>query len=330
MKNILMIAEEGPPFTRWVEVLTQKAYRVEIFPDIKSAAEKVLFQLPDMLLIEEKLHAELVKDLVYALKGDLSLFSLPIILILLPERITEIEWEEYLIDDFICETASEEELVSRVNLAFVRVSRLADNNPLTGLPGNTSILRRIEEALHSNLPQAVAYVDIDNFKPFNDAYGFSRGDEIIRMLARILVNTVDQYAGPHGFVGHIGGDDFVFICPLEVVEDIAREIIQKFDHLVLNFIDPEDRKRGYIMTTDRQGMLCRMPWPSVSIAIVPVWKGRFEHYGEVASVAAQIKKYLKSLAGSVYLIDRRQGSHKEGLAEKKKEQGSQAQKGAEG
>ena len=305
MKNILLVAEKSPPYTRWADLLLKKDYKAEIFPDINLAAEHIFFNLPDMLLLEEKLHPVLVKDLIFALKADLSLFSLPVLLILLPERISELDWEEYLIDDFICEGASDEELISRVQLAFRRASRLADNNPLTGLPGNTSILRKIEEVLKSEESQAVAYVDIDHFKPFNDAYGFSRGDEIIRMLARILIHTVEQHAGTKGFVGHIGGDDFVFISPLGCAEDIAREVIRQFDQLVLNFLDPEDRKRGCLITTDRQGVLMRMPWPSISIAIVPVWKGRFDHYGEVASVAAQIKKYVKNLSGSTYLVDRR-------------------------
>ena len=324
LKNILLVAEKVPPYTHWTKLLLERGYHAEIFSDINLAAEHILFKLPDMLLIEEKLHPALAKDLVFALKADLSLSSFPVLLILLPERISEIEWEEYLIDDFICEGASDEEVVSRVHLAFVRASRLADTNPLTGLPGNTSILRKIEEVLKSKNPQAVAYVDIDHFKPFNDAYGFSRGDEIIRMLARILVHTVEQYAGVKGFVGHIGGDDFVFICPLEYAEDIARELIQKFDQLILNFIEPEDRERGCLITTDRQGVRCRIPWPSISIAIVPVWKDHFEHYGEVASAAAQIKKYVKSIPGSAYLVDRRRKKRSQFSREKKDQKSSQS------
>jgi len=311
VKRILLVTEKVPPYTYWADLLLKKGYQAEIFPNIKLAAEHILFKLPDMLIIKENLHPELVRDLIFALKADLSLSSFPILLILLPQRIAAIEWEKYLIDDFVCEGASEEEFLSRVKLAFIRASRLADNNPLSGLPGNTSILRKIEETLKSEIPMAVAYVDIDHFKPFNDAYGFSRGDEIIRMLARILVHTVERHAGPTGFVGHIGGDDFVFICPLEYAEDIARELIQQFDQLILNFLEPEDRQRGCLIATDRQGVLCRIPWPSISIAIVPVWKGHPKHYGEVASIAAQLKKYVKNIPGSAYLIDRRKERRKE-------------------
>ncbi len=305
MKKILLLSAEVPPYTIWAEVLTQKGYRVEIFPEIQEAGERVFFSLPDMILVSEGLHPELVKDLIFALKCDLSLASLPILLIVDPEKLPRIDWHEYFVDDFICEGASSEEVISRVKLALLRAERLADNNPLTGLPGNTSILRKIEEVIHDDGEWAVGYVDLDNFKPFNDAYGFSRGDEVIRMLARLLVNTVEFYAGPKGFVGHIGGDDFVFIVPLDVADKVAQEVIQKFDQLVLNFVDPEDRERGCLLTTDRQGVLCRIPWPSVSIAIVPVWAGRFKHYGEVAAVAAQLKHYVKKVPGSTYLIDRR-------------------------
>ncbi len=305
MKKILLLSFDEPPYTLWAEVLRKEGYQVEIFPEIHEAGERVFFSLPDMILAAEGLHPQLVRDLIFALKCNLSLASLPIILIVDPRKLSDIDWHNYFVDDFLCEGASEEEVVSRVELAFLRAERLADNNPLTGLPGNTTILRKIEEILKDDREWAVGYVDLDNFKPFNDAYGFSRGDEVIRMLARLLVNTVEYYAGPQGFVGHVGGDDFVFVVPLEVADKVAQEIIQKFDQLVLNFIDPEDRERGCLITTDRQGVLCRMPWPSVSIAIVPIWKGRFEHYGEVAAVAAQIKHYVKKIPGSTYLIDRR-------------------------
>ncbi len=305
MKRILLISEKAPPYTRWSKTLTQHGFKTEIFADLSKALDHILFKVPDMLIIEEKLNPDLVKDLVFALKGDLHLSSLPVLLVLPPEKIGEIEWEDYLVDDFWSEGSSEEEVLSRVHLAFVRAAHSADTNPLTGLPGNTSILKKIEEVLKAKEPYAVGYIDIDRFKPFNDAYGFSRGDEIIRMLARVVVHTIDELCGNKGFVGHIGGDDFVFICPLEQAEEVARRVIQKFDELILKFIDPEDRERGCLITTDRQGVLCRIPWPSISIAIVPVWKERFKHYGEVATVAAQLKKYVKSMPGSSYLIDRR-------------------------
>jgi len=305
VRRVLLLSPEAPPYTAWAEALEECGFVVEIFSAIEEAGEKVLFNLPDLLLVTESLKPELVHDLVFALKCDLSLATLPIILIVEPGKLRHIRWQDYFVDDFLCEGASEEEVVSRVELAFVRAERLADNNPLTGLPGNTSILRKIEEVIRSEEKWAVGYVDLDNFKPFNDAYGFSRGDEVIRMLARILVTTVELYAGPRGFVGHIGGDDFVFVVPLEVAEKVAREVIQKFDQLIVNFVDPADRERGCLITTDRQGVLCRMPWPSVSIALVPVWKDRFHHYGEVAAVAAQLKHYVKKVPGSTYLVDRR-------------------------
>ncbi|WP_297055779.1 diguanylate cyclase [Thermosulfurimonas sp.] len=305
MRKVLLLSPEEPPYTLWAEALKNHAYQVEIFSTIEEAGERILFNLPDLLVVSESLQPELARDLIFALKYDLSLASLPILLVIRPEKLPEMDWKEYFVDDFICEGASREEVLSRVELAFVRAERLADNNPLTGLPGNTSILRKIEEIIKSDEEWAVGYVDLDNFKPFNDAYGFSRGDEVIRMLARILVHLVDLYAGPKGFVGHIGGDDFVFIVPLEVAEKISQELIRKFDELILNFVDPEDRERGCLITTDRQGVLCRMAWPSVSVALVPIWKERFHHYGEVAAVAAQLKHYVKKIPGSTYLIDRR-------------------------
>jgi len=330
VRKILLVSEEKSPFREWAKALQEKGYSTEIFPEIQKATERIFFDLPGMLILQEGLHPELARDLVSALKGDLRLSFLPILLVIKPERISEIDWEEYFVDDFLTERATEKEALSRVQLAFTRAQRLADNNPLTGLPGNTTILRKIEEILRSPGYWAVAYVDLDNFKPYNDTYGFSRGDEVIRMLARVLVSKVEAHAGSKGFVGHIGGDDFVFIVPLEVAEGVSREIIQNFDELILNFVDEEDRRRGFLITTDRQGVLCRLPWPSISIAIVPVWQGRFQHYGEVAAVAAQIKHYLKTMPGSAFLIDRRKEGKKDLLGQEERSPGAEGQEGPKG
>ncbi len=290
----------------WAQPLSSEGYEVIAPENFREAAEYILSQPPDLLIVQYDLDPTLVYDLLVALKNNLYLSFLPIIMVLPPDCY-QLDWELYPVDDFVRDNVSIEELLSRVNLAFARAHRLADNNPLTGLPGNTSILKFIQEKLDRGEEVAIGYVDLDHFKPFNDRYGFARGDEILRALARILTNVVQNKAGDKGFVGHIGGDDFVFICPIELVEPIAREIIKNFERIVPSFLDEEDLARGCFISQDRQGITRRFPLPSVSIGVVLNEKGRFKHYGEVASVAAQLKKYVKNIPGSTFLIDRRKG-----------------------
>ncbi len=302
-EKILILVEKDLE-TRWVPTLEKSPYLITFKNDPRRATEEILNSPPELLVLQESLDAILIADLTKALKNNLNLSFLPILWVLKKENVKK-DWFEIPADDFLFEEADGEEILSRIQLAFARAHRSADNNPLTGLPGNTTILRAIQEKINSQEEVAIAYVDLDHFKPFNDRYGFARGDEILRMVARVLSNVVLGRYGAQGFVGHIGGDDFVFICPFEDVKEVCEEILQDFANLLPNFVDPEDWSRGYFEEEDRQGRKQRFPFPSLSIAVVPLLPGRFKHYGEVSAVAAQVKKMAKKIEGNSYFIDRR-------------------------
>ncbi len=275
-------------------------------PNVSQALEALLNNPPDILIIQKGLEGQLDQDAIKALKNNLQLALLPIILVVSPRDLARgLDWSNYPVDDLISNQASVEEIITRVGLALARSHRIADNNPLTMLPGNSSILKGIQDILDSNEPRAVCYVDIDNFKPFNDRYGFARGDEVIRMVSRILVNTVQERAGSDGFVGHVGGDDFVFMVSDEHVEAICKEIIDNFSMLMPLFIDEEDLNAGCFRARDRQGRWQSFDLTSLSIAVIPATKAGYKHYGEVAAAAALLKKKVKKLPGSNFLIDRR-------------------------
>ncbi len=301
MAKILLLTR-NPRAISWRKTLEKAGLIVDLQDNPRETAEEVLETPPDLLLLEKALAPELMTELIFALKENLNLSFLPILLLV---KGTEELEEELPIDDFLFEEASAQEVLARIKLAFSRTWRIADNNPLTGLPGNTSILKAIQQKIDSGEEVAFCYVDLDHFKPFNDRYGFARGDEILRLVGRLLSNSVHFYAGHSGFVGHVGGDDFVFICPLAVVEKVCQEIIGSFDRLVPHFLDEEDLKRGYFVAKDRRGQVQHFPLPSISIAVVPNYPGKFKHYGEVAAVAAQIKKIVKQNPKSAYFIDRR-------------------------
>ena len=156
-----------------------------------------------------------------------------------------------------------------------------------------------------NLLFALAYADLDHFKPFNDYYGFSRGDEVIRITGRLILNIVKSKEPQTSFVGHIGGDDFIYITSWEIVEESAAEIIDAFDKIVPTLYDKKDRDAGFIETLDRQGNPRRYPVTALSIGIATNRNRTYSHFGEMTEVASEMKKFAKKSWGSCFLTDRR-------------------------
>jgi len=183
--------------------------------------------------------------------------------------------------------------------------RYLDASPLTHLPGNIAIEQVLKGKMDEGEKFALCYIDLDDFKAYNDKYGYARGSDLIKMTGEIIYRTKDLYADSQDFVGHIGGDDFVMITSPELVEQVCQAIISEFDRLIPEYYELEDRERGHIEGTDRYGVRRRFSIMSVSIAVVSDVKRSFRSPVEIAKVATEIKDYVKSLPGSNYLIDRR-------------------------
>jgi diguanylate cyclase (GGDEF)-like protein len=178
-------------------------------------------------------------------------------------------------------------------------------NPLTGLPGNIQITKQIQKRLDAGERFGLAYSDLDHFKPYNDRYGFSRGDEVLKMLGRLILNTVKERQPGGSFVGHIGGDDLVFIMDCDSIEDTSVQIIGYFDQIIPTFYDIEDRTKGFIESVDREGLKKTFPLISLSIGMACNRNKQFEHYGQMAEVASDMKKYAKTVRGSCVKMDKR-------------------------
>jgi diguanylate cyclase (GGDEF)-like protein len=214
-------------------------------------------------------------------------------------------WNEIEADDFLVRPFTPREARERVHLTLCRASRAMDANPLTKLPGNTSIISRIQDLIDRKDDFALAYCDLDYFKSFNDKYGFSRGDEVLMMSARVIVNTIRGFTGVRSFVGHVGGDDFVFIVPADIAEEACKRVVEAFDAIVPHFYDEDDRERECIVSTDRQGEVRSFPLMAISIAVVFNTGGRLKHYGEASAIAMGLKKKAKENPKSSYVLDRR-------------------------
>ncbi len=179
-------------------------------------------------------------------------------------------------------------------------------SPLTGLPGNVQIQAEMKKRLLNKEEFVMLYFDLDNFKAYNDVYGFLNGDEIIKFTARTIVKNIEELTNGEGFVGHIGGDDFVAIVSTEDnYEYICQNIIAEFDKEVVKFFNSDDVEKGYLEVANRKGIIEEFPLTSISIGVVVADRGRFHNVLEIGEVGAQVKHLAKTTMGSAYSIDRR-------------------------
>ena len=179
-------------------------------------------------------------------------------------------------------------------------------SPLTGLPGNVQIHAELKKRISKGQEFSVLYLDLDNFKAYNDVYGFLKGDQIIEFTAQTIMQCIHSMFLENSFIGHIGGDDFIAIVPTVEVDEICQSIIACFDKNVTKFFTEEDLEKGYIEVANRKGIMEQFALTSISIGVVIVEKGRFNNILEIGDVGAQVKHVAKSVMGSSYAVDRRQ------------------------
>ncbi|HEX5830314.1 MAG TPA: GGDEF domain-containing protein [Gemmatimonadaceae bacterium] len=208
-------------------------------------------------------------------------------------------------DEVIREGQPASEVFARLDALLLRSDRDTSVHPSTRLPGTVGIEAELARRLGDGSTFAACYADLDHFKEFNDRYGYHSGDRVIRILAMILHDVVKGACGADGFVGHIGGDDFLFVIPADAVHEICREIVSIFDALIPQQYSDADRRAGYFFGKDRRGHLHRVPLMTVSIGVATNQRRHFSHAAQVSELATEMKTYAKSLPGSVYAIDRR-------------------------
>lgn len=191
-------------------------------------------------------------------------------------------------------------------LSLIYINRRV--SPLTGLPGNVQIQAEMKKRFLSKETFAIIYIDLDNFKAYNDIYGFLKGDEIIKFTAKTILKNVHTDEYEDSFVGHIGGDDFVAIVSKTDYERICQNIITDFDINVLRYFTEEDIKRGYLEVENRKGIMEQFPLTSISVGVVEVEENRFANVLEIGEAGASVKHLAKTIQGSTYVIDRRKHS----------------------
>lgn len=207
-------------------------------------------------------------------------------------------------DDFISKPFTPQEMLARVRAKVRRANVDSSLQPLTRLPGNIAIEHEVRRRFEHREPWAVIYADLDNFKAFNDHYGFVRGDDGIRLVATTMGDVIKRIGKETDFLGHIGGDDFIIVTSPIRAENLACTVAETFDRDVPALYDPADRARGYIAGKDRRGNNTRFPMMSLSLAIV-TGSPRITSYQSIGEVAAELKSYAKRQAGSFVAMDKR-------------------------
>ncbi len=207
-------------------------------------------------------------------------------------------------DEFFSSQLDKKLLSAKLKMIIHRSRRDLGVNPTTRLPGTSIIEREITTRIKKGEEFAACYADLDNFKAYNDYYGYQFGDSLIKMTSEIIRDVVYSCT-QEGFVGHIGGDDFVFVIPPDKINLICSEIIKIFDQTIIRRYKKEDVMRGYIITNNRKGHNEKFPVMTLSIAVIVNQQRMFRHLGEISHMIADLKKYTKSLPGSNYFVERR-------------------------
>jgi diguanylate cyclase (GGDEF)-like protein len=209
-------------------------------------------------------------------------------------------------DEVLTPLVSRRESHLRLELVLRRAERDVSVHPTTRLPGTVQIERDMAERIRSGEKFAVCYADLDHFKEFNDRYGYHHGDGVILLLSLILRDVVRAYS-PGAFVGHIGGDDFIFSVPLGDMKMCCETVVEVFDELIPYQYSEQDREKGSFMGKDRRGQTYEVPLMTLSIGVVTNEQRWLTHTAQISELATEMKAYAKTFQGSIYVVDRRTG-----------------------
>ena len=299
----ILITDDDPTIRLLLaETLAAAGYRTDEASDGVEAIEKIKKKTPDLVLLDVEMPRMTGWEVVKQLKADPLLQHVPVLMLTSLSQVqSKIQGLDLGADDYLIKPFHIGELLARIRGALKRTRLELEANPLSRLPGNISIEREIVGRIQSGAKFAVLYADLNNFKAFNDRYGFLKGDRVIQEMARILLAA----RGPGDFVGHVGGDDFILVTTLERAKPIAEKVIADFDAAAPSHYEPEDRTRGYIEMADRQGTMTRFPMVGVAIGGVSNSHRPLTSLGQISALGAEMKKFAKKQSKSAYAFDRR-------------------------
>lgn len=297
--------------------LSEHSFALESLTSEKELFQAALRHLPEMIVVNADANGSDPTRLCEKLKSDSNTSVVPVVLLSsLHSSEKAQDWFGAGADEVLTPLFPPGEQRSRLDSVLARTKRNVAIHPTTMLPGTAAIERTILNRIEDEVEFAVCYADLDHFKEYNDRYSYQNGDRIIYLVSRILRDAVTATCPQTGFVGHIGGDDYILILPVENVDEVCAEILETFDSLIPLQYSEEDTKAGYFLGRDRRGQLYKVPIMTISIGVVTSRHRRLTHPAYVGALATEMKLYAKSLKGSVFVVDRRSDSRdEEGITE---------------
>jgi diguanylate cyclase (GGDEF)-like protein len=306
-RDIVLVVDDDEQVLRLVKrVLDRAGFECVTINDGAQAHDAAVQWRPDIILLDLMLGDTTGDQILATLRGDFRTRLIPVVFLTVRDSLKD--KVEHLVagaDDYVTKPFVAEELVARLRAVMTRSTTARELSPLTGMSGNSDILREVSQRLAHNERFAVLYPDIDSFKSYNDHYGFLRGDHVIKTLATIILEVLEENYSPHHFAGHVGGDDFVILTEPSMAELLATEITKRFDAAVPALYDMQDREHGWIESLERNGSTLRSPLVSVSIGIVIAEPGSYASAAALAARAAEVKSVAKRMPGSKWVLDRR-------------------------
>jgi diguanylate cyclase (GGDEF)-like protein len=302
----ILVVDDDPVVARFLAMdLELEGYDVDVVTDGTLALQQAVRMLPDLVLLDVELPGTDGFEVLRAIRASPPTASLPVIMLTgRSEASDKVLALSAGADDYIVKPFDTLELVARISGTLRRTADIRALSPLTGLPGNHRIDVEIASRAAIGQPYAVCHVDLDEFKGFNDVYGFQRGDELLLLLAACLQRAIMRTEGEPAFLGHVGGDDFVVVCTPDQAEPICQSAVEEFDATSQSRYDPPDAERGWLEVIDRRGEQRRQPLVSVSVGVAAHRGGERDFRAVVAS-ATEMKTVAKSLPGSFVAVDRR-------------------------
>ncbi len=304
--RVLVVDDHEPVRAVCREVLENAGYAVRDVHDGFEALAEVKRFRPDLLLLDIMMPEMDGFQTAERLKSDPSTAMTPIIFLSAKGATADkVRAFRSGAEDYITKPFDTEELIARVAKAVERHARELGASPTTQLPGADAIEAEIERRLKKGENDSFCYLDLDNLKAFNDYYGYAKADGIIRQIGDVIRDVIARKGSGSDFIGHIAGDDFVFITDGEHVDQICTTICNTFDRLVPLYYNKKDREKGFIEAEDRFGVMRKFPIMSVSVSAVTRGGNKIQTYADLAALAAQGKKAAKEIPGSSYVIDGR-------------------------
>lgn len=303
----ILIVDDEPHIRKILKYQLEKlGFEVRTAENGEIAIEMARELPPNLILLDVMMPKMDGYTVCRKLRTDFKTSKIPIIMLTAKSDMKDrIRGLEEGVNDYLVKPYSQEELSLRVRNVLDWSTNQLEANPLTGLPGNVAIEKELSRQMGAKEPFAFMYIDIDNFKGYNDYYGYQKGDQVIVYLARLLTETVKRLGNGTDFIGHVGGDDFVLITSPARAEFMAKHLINEFDEGCLELVNDEDVEKGYLEVTARSGESKVIPLMSLTIALVLSTKGQITHFAQVNDIASELKKYGKSLKGSVVVRERR-------------------------